>query len=697
MSPTLVEPRVMLAQCLRRLGHDSAAMKHLAVAVEQRPQSLPIVYQFADLAQRRGDYDAAREALRNAVNDQTEAGARRRTAELLARQGDVAEAIAVLEAAPRQDADEPDLLLARLHRQDGNRERTLQMCARLMSSPTLPHIAFAADTYASYGMMEEAEGALAKLDDLELDADRKHLVRAVFAERYGTEESARRELQSAVEAGPQSAVNWAAWVRFLLQRGEADAAKAAITEAHAQLPKAPAFTFLSRHADVLDVVAAIPISRVVAISLVDDPAHRNTGVEALSILKRSSSADALTDADMLELRRLADENPRYLPLSSLVVRLYLAMSRHDEAVALATRGVNLSRHDVEPAWLAAEAAAAAGQWNRALFLAREWRRRSRGQSMMADVAIAQAHVQLQEADHALRQLDPYLDELADAPTRHPAVLDQTVRTLIAAGKADEAEARLSPLLSQDARWRKLWIDLAVLAIEDEQTGAHWLMRVEQYLPAEARDERLMLAQGWYYLSRKAKQPDYDAAARRLLEQITQGEQASAEALVLLGVMRHAGGDEAAAEQLYRRAIAADDRVALAHNNLAALLAERPGQAQAALEAARAAVRLDPANAEYQQTLAGVLSARGDHAAAAEALRQAVKIDPYEPRWQAALIEALSASGDHEEARRATDRFDARFDSSRLPEPMQKQLESLRRSLGIGGAAAGASADGGRLK
>ena len=94
----------------------------------------------------------------------------------------------------------------------------------------------------------------------------------------------------------------------------------------------------------------------------------------------------------------------------------------------------------------------------------------------------------------------------------------------------------------------------------------------------------------------------------------------------LGAWHQQRGDVAAAEDAYRRALAANPRFAQAHNNLGILLARR-GETANAIASFATAIRLDPRNCKAEVNMARALTAAGrsDEAAPHEARARA--IDP----------------------------------------------------------------------
>lgn len=103
------------------------------------------------------------------------------------------------------------------------------------------------------------------------------------------------------------------------------------------------------------------------------------------------------------------------------------------------------------------------------------------------------------------------------------------------------------------------------------------------------------------------------------------------------------GDLGAAEASFRRAIAVDDRLAIAHSNLGALLGQRGDYAGAIRELERA-VALDPASTKAHNNLGTALLISRRPQEAAAAFRKSLALNPAQPQVGALLARAEAESG-----------------------------------------------------
>ncbi len=115
-------------------------------------------------------------------------------------------------------------------------------------------------------------------------------------------------------------------------------------------------------------------------------------------------------------------------------------------------------------------------------------------------------------------------------------------------------------------------------------------------------------------------------AARLYQEVLVREQENADALHLLGVLRHQQGDHAAAVEMIRRAVALRPGVAVFHANLAEAY-RGLGQPERAVGCCRVALRLRPDYPEALGNLGVALQGLGRHEEAVRHLRRALELTP----------------------------------------------------------------------
>lgn len=158
---------------------------------------------------------------------------------------------------------------------------------------------------------------------------------------------------------------------------------------------------------------------------------------------------------------------------------------------------------------------------------------------------------------------------------------------------------------------------AAIVLRDATTAEQWLT---QHLRGDPDD-----AEGWLELGilRGAQSP---RAAAECFERALRAQPSSFEAAFNLGLAHERAGDGSLARAAYERALPFDSD-GRAHNALAwSLATSDPGASGArALQLARVAVAKQPANADFQDTLAEACAVTGDLTGAVTAAREAVRV------------------------------------------------------------------------
>jgi tetratricopeptide (TPR) repeat protein len=128
------------------------------------------------------------------------------------------------------------------------------------------------------------------------------------------------------------------------------------------------------------------------------------------------------------------------------------------------------------------------------------------------------------------------------------------------------------------------------------------------------------------LARRCYQAGDLAGAERLCLDVLRADPGQADALIVLGAVRHRGGRLAEAQALYEQALSLRPDHPEAHNHLGIALAQQ-GRLDEAAGHYRAALRDDPDNADLLNNLGIVLTARGAWDEAAAVLERAVHLRP----------------------------------------------------------------------
>lgn len=246
--------------------------------------------------------------------------------------------------------------------------------------------------------------------------------------------------------------------------------------------------------------------------------------------------------------------------------------------------------------------------------------------------------------HALRrEWQAALDAADRADRLRPGWLEVVgvqARMLAELGRVDDALARFAQARELEPHAREWWVEPAGLLQRHGRPGeARALLEAGlEALPATARGPlhgalaRLdlqagRLEEGQVHLRSARAAAPRDESLWLLEALYLRGQQrwaglvehleaepawlgASGEAQMQLGTARWRGGDARGGVQAFRRAAALDPQSALAHNNAAWVLGTELDAAAEAEPLAREALRLDPGNLEFHDTLVELLERQG---------------------------------------------------------------------------------------
>jgi len=667
--PAEIDARVLSAMAYQRTGRLPLAVREMQTAISQRPDALSLRLELADLFQQMRSYELSAEQLNTvALNPAASPALLRRAAMMMAQQGADLRAIALLEEVMNRSADTgavDNLLLASLYRRNGMMEKAEDACERLMADPTPGGVLFVAGFYAMIDRGDEARRVLETLDAIDAPEDEKADTRASYFSRFGLPEEALPHYRKAVEVAPDNREHWRKLVSFELTIGEVNAALDDARRAVAALNDMSSLKLLADHAAQVKRFATVDRWRPLVISIVSEPEGADVAVRALRALDTAPDDPASQAA---ALRELVDAQRSHLPLQLSQVRCWLDAGKTHEAAELATRAMYGHPMSVDAAWMASEALSAEQRWPEALIAASQWRQRSAGQSMNADLIIAEAKLRMNDVAAAMREVQPHLDAALAEPRHYPAVIFSYARILVADGKPREARQVLRPMLDIDSSWRLLWGRLGSLLIQDHAEAAAWLTELEPHIPANSADEQGHMAQSWWSLFLRTQNTAHREAALAWVNRAIERDQTLADAWLLKGIISEITGELDEAEHAYRQTLALGTSQPAAANNLAMVILRRGGDTEEAIKLARDAVTAEPGSPDYLDTLAQVYAKSGQYDPAIDAMRRAIDVDPGRATWQWNLLDLYEAAGMEEDAARQRDKL-------RLQYPLGRPEES----------------------
>jgi len=634
--PSAVEPQWYTAVALVRLNRLAEAQERLLGLVQSAPEATDAVLLLARIRLARGDPAGAEAAAQPlAGRGSAPAAAVLLLAEAMRAQGRGAQADALLATAAAARPDDPELGFAAARGQIAAGDTAggiAELRALLERHPqALPARSLLVETLTRTGERDEA---LAQARALVAAAPRDPAALndlAAAQAASGDAPGAERSLREALAAAPGAVGPTLNLARLENARGDRAAARATLAPLLAERPT---------DLDALGLAAALDAAD-------GDPAAGAAGVARLHAalaaapdalaLRLALAARLMQDGRRAEAGRLlaeappaAAERPEVLRLSGL---LALQDGRLEAARADFERLAAALPRSAEPRYLLAQALAAQGETGPA--------QRALGQALAIDARDAQAAETLRLVAAAIPELPArrqWLATLSEQTRAAPAVLRLEAAAALADGDASAAAVRYETLAAADPDDRDAGAGLVASRHAQRQTR-HALTAADDWLARHPGDPDFLLMQG----SLRMELGDADGAIATYTELLTPG------------------------------LLKQSPPLAQVRNNLAWLLRERdPARA---LTLAEEAHRLAPDQADYADTLAGVLLARGEAARARPLLKAAHAGRPGDPGIAYRYALALAQTGDRDGARRVL------LELGRQPFPEQADAAALLKRLG----------------
>ena len=711
-APDRTEGRIWYARALEQAGNPDTAIEHLQAAAARDPRDPRPAFELIRMLRAADRPDELRTYVNKLADDAVLAPTQRpAVAALLLDLGDVARATKVLDpaaanpdpksaAADRADlAPDAKLLLADLFRRQGRDADASALYDQLLArpAPTAEALVNAADFYADQKRTDEAKKTLGRLSDPSIPPAQRVAALALYDERHGSVDDARAGYQKVTLLAPDNPLGWKSYIQFEQRQGNYPAAAKVAADATARLPGDADLAALKQEADALSRSQKNPEDLAALIDVFKrDPtkAPQVAVLEQLQRVRKSGGGDAELAAG---LAPIAEKFPRFYPLQKELIRLCLTLGRPDDAASVAARTADALPLNLEAAALDVSASRAAKRWPAVRLAADNLKERFAAKdptlARRADVAAAEAELELGKPRDALSRLKPYL--AGDATGAATGDVQDDVAALAArADAADgrEAEAKSlaeSKLTDQPtpaaAAWRGVWLTIATQDLADATTAKKWLNRVASLTPQNAPAERQRLAAAWAGFGEKFGD---EPALRRALDEFSKLDAKDPAVRFRVAQLELRLGNLDAAEANLRQVLAAKPVWAFAaQNDLATVLTRKgsPAEAAEARKLAADAVAANPAVATFYDTLARADAAAGDAQAAENHFNQALSLDPQSLDALVGLATLYQARGDGDRAVPLLAQIDGILRTASPPEPaIAKQIQSLRQRLSDAG-------------
>jgi tetratricopeptide (TPR) repeat protein len=684
-SPDTPEYRVLLAAGLVNLGDANGAIDHLKAAVERSNAGADAMLDLIKLlmAQNRGD--EARAYLDRASRAPGLIASNRQSlALLLAQQGQIPQALAMLQPIADSLDATGQLLYAELLRKRGQNPDAEAAYKKLLADPQVSAdaIASAADFFASTNRVDQAKQIISKLNDPRFSAKDRTPTLARFDELYGNKDDAKNLLAMATQDSPQDLGAWRSLIEFYIRNNQPDQAIAAADQALAKLPNNDQLTTLRAQATAL-VSSKSGQSDLGPLidSLSKDP--RNAAqVEMLKTIQEARQTKQSPQQVVAKLKIVADKYPSYWPLQAQLAKAYLDLNQPNDAAPVVERLMDTRPNDPDIARLAVAVYRAANRWRDVKRAADRWRQRILENPTDADIAIAEADIALNDVKAATDQLASYVQAVKDQPQHNPTLTAAVCKLLVVNGKLTEARAMLEPLLSQGPLWRRLWLTLAAGSITPAPAASEWIRIAAVSVPDDQFDELFTVAQAWQQLGARLNDKDATNNATTLLrEQLVDRTDLGPQPAMMLASLDTDAGDMSAAEELYRKALKIDENLPDALNNLAYILLQRNGDMKEAKDFATKAIALSPTVGAFHDTLARINEKLNIPDQAQAEFTEALRLDPTSLDARIGLCRTLTLAGKRDKSQQELQRIDTQLNGTVPPsESTRRELQSLRESL-----------------
>lgn len=667
-SPNMLIPRMYLARALENLHEIPQAIDQLKSAAEIDPDSPDINMQLVQLMQNAGRFDdAAPYLIRLSQNKSLDSQQRLQLAVLLANSGQRQAAMNMLgEGGGLQR----DTLRAALLRQTGSITAATQIYQQLITQTDTDSqtILEAAEFFAAHHDTANANRAIAALNHSKISPEQRDLLIAQYDEDTNQISQASQLLAKSASQY-KDPTSWEVLAEFQMRQGDDSAAISSANHGSTQ-------ALADLKADITQL--SHTTTQLTLTGLRDALSHHPSdlaGRDTLNILSQSTNLDQLAVA----LDANAEKYPRFMPAQKLAFEAALKQHHMDDAGAIANRCVATFPNDAEAAEMPVLIHAAAGQWSDMLSAAQVWRQRSAENPLNADLAIAEAQMQMGQADQAVRQLASYVATARKDPGAHENILTDYCRALVMAERQQDAANLLKPLLAQ-SNWRMLWLKLAS-EIQGADASAQWIAQVAPAIPQSNLSERESLAAAWYALGVRYGYANGFTQARQVITPVAAAPNAPASAQLLLAASAEKLTDRTTAVAAYRRALQLDPNLPVAENNLAYDLLLQNEHLDEARDLAQKAVAARSDDAAYRDTLGQILIHLGDRHGAIQAYQTLVQLQPNNVPAHITLAQTFLAEGDRTDATQVLSQIDALIQANPTgATAYQADVQSLHQSL-----------------
>jgi tetratricopeptide (TPR) repeat protein len=246
----------------------------------------------------------------------------------------------------------------------------------------------------------------------------------------------------------------------------------------------------------------------------------------------------------------------------------------------------------------------------------------------------------------LARLASTLDELVSQPDPALAELREVSLAMLAAGRDSSLRTALEPRLEDDAAWRRLWLQLALEAVDDAASRSDatpWIDPLLDHVEPSDPDEVAALCNALRRLGERIEDGAFAATRRDLARKALERAPRHAGLLRQLALAHEQLGETERAADAYQRVLESDPDDVVSMNNLAVLLSELGRDLDQALSLVDRAISRYPELSALHDTRGQVLAAMGRADDAIQAYETAISLQPESLKWRVNLARHLAAT------------------------------------------------------
>jgi Flp pilus assembly protein TadD len=647
LAPVHFQLQLSLARCHMLLEQDMDALEHAKSAKTINPNDPYAMMLHGKALHRLKRYEEARlELVPLARSPQAETDMRLDACKLLFEQGErkaVGQALESLRAAG-QTNNEALILLASVYVDQQAFKQADEICEVLLQNPDAEAIRFVANYFRQTDRSELADQAIsnAQLAGVS-DADRMMIRAEDAASKGNTAEALELILQSA-QAQPNNISRWNGAVRLAIALAEPEQAVRFAKLADKQIPGQLGLIAIIKHGSLINQIAEDQSLIPLAVTILQDEAHRQAAITALGITKQQNEPKATAN----QLADLSDKHADFKHLTELAMDRLVRAGQDERAFAMAPIAMARFPDSAASARIATLTSFRMRDWTTLLSAANAWAQRNPKDRSNADLMRAAAMLELDRNESAVKTLRPYISPDQAINERNEMLYELYTRALVLSGETSRAWQLLSPQLESSRPAQLIALKRIADDLKSSQTAESWLNSLS--LIGDDSQRLFDTATAAFVAGQRLNS---NTLVLRAQEQLTRlqslpGTHGIEVDYAQAQIAQHLRNWDIA-EAGYRKVLTSVPNNPYALNNLAVVLVERGASLDEAEQLAKRATQLSSKDPNLFDTLAIVHLKQRKLTLALKAIDQAIALDNNSAAWWLTKADILEARGETDRA------------------------------------------------